>query len=314
MKQLTVRQERVPSKLEGLMPLLESFLLSQDVRQGSRRTYKRSLRQFVEWLTREKIQNSTRETILAYKGHLEAQGLSSLTLSNYLVAVRKFFEWTEGIKLYPNVARGVKGAKQSRSFRKDPLTVDQAKELLVSVPRSTLQGKRNFALLNLMVRTGLRTIEIVRANVGDIRQEGGEAVLWIQGKGRDAKDEFVLLTKDTLKPIRVYLRARGDTGDKSPLFTSLSNRNKNKRLTTRSVSGIVKQLLRSMGLDSGRLTAHSLRHTSITLALQGGATIQEAQALGRHANINTTLIYAHNINRIAHAPERRIDAVLSRTG
>jgi integrase/recombinase XerD len=91
---------------------------------------------------------------------------------------------------------------------------------------------------------------------------------------------------------------------------SHSDRNFGKRLTTRSISRIVKDNLRKVGIDSSRITAHSLRHTAITLALQAGASIQEAQALGRHANINTTMIYAHNINRITHAPERKIDELL----
>ena len=64
-------------------------------------------------------------------------------------------------------------------------------------------------------------------------------------------------------------------------------------------------------LVNGRLTAHSLRHTASTLSLQGGATIQEAQALGRHASIDTTMLYAHNIERIAQAPERKIAELLA---
>lgn len=162
-----------------------------------------------------------------------------------------------------------------------------------------------------MIRTGLRTIEVVRADVSDIRQEGGEAVLWIQGKGREVKDEFVVLTPDTLDPIYDYLSLRNVKSDSEPLFASVSLRNNNERLTTRSVSRIVKTRLRNAGINNKRLTAHSLRHTAITLALQAGATIQEAQALGRHSNINTTLIYAHNVNRILNAPERKIDKLLS---
>ena len=250
---------------------------------------------------------------MAYKRALEAQGCSSFTMSNYLVVVRRFFEWAEGMKLYPNIAKGVKGAKHPKGFKKDPLTVDQAKALLSSIDRSTLLGKRNFALINLLLKTGLRTIEAVRADVGDIRQQSGEAILWIHGKGRDAKDEFVLLTEKTLKPINEYLAER-DRGEAAPLFASLSDMNYGQRLTTRSVSRIVKGYLRRIGLNSDRLTAHSLRHTAITLALKGGATIQEAQALGRHANINTTLIYAHNIDRLTQAPERKIDAVLNGVG
>lgn len=291
--------------------LVARFVAAQDVKPNSRQTYERGLRQFLSWLQRSESESPTRETVLRYKDALEARGLSALTVSLYLVTVRKFFEWAESMKLYLNVARGVKGAKRSKGFRKDPLTVGQVRELLDKVDRSTLQGKRDYALLNLLVRTGLRTVEATRANVGDIRQEGGEAVLWVQGKGRDAKDEFVLLTGETLKPIQDYLQARGGAAETSPLFASLSDRNRAGRLTTRTASRIVKDALKGIGLDSERLTAHSLRHTAITLSLLGGATIQEAQALGRHSNVNTTLIYAHNISRIAQAPERKIDALLA---
>jgi len=298
-------------RVDSLDSLIGRFLSAQDVKQTSKDTYRKGLERFFAWITEQDGANPTREDILAFKGYLDAQGLSSFTLSTYLVAVRKFFEWAEGMKYYPNIARGIKGAKKARGFRKDPLTVDQVKELLSRVDRSTLQGKRDYALLNLLIRTGLRTVEVIRADAGDIRQESGEAVLWIQGKGRDTKDEFVLLTQDTLKPLNEYLNSRGRVEDKAPLFTSLSDRNRDQRLTTRTIREIVKQNLKGIGLDNERLTAHSLRHTAITLSLMGGATIQEAQALGRHSNINTTLIYAHNINRIAQAPERKIDALLA---
>lgn len=291
--------------------LVDRFVDAQDVKPTSRATYRRTLRPFIDWLRSRTPGELTREAVLEYKRHLEARQLSALTVSAYLVAVRKFFDWGESVGFLTNVARGIKGSKRAKGFRKDPLTLEQTKDLLVSIDRSTLEGKRDFALLNLLIRTGLRTIEVTRADVGDIRQEGGEAVLWIQGKGRDLKDEFVLLTPDTLRPLRDYLSARGTTPDSAPLFCSHSDRNRNERLTTRTVSRVAKDRLRGVGLDSRRLTAHSLRHTAITLSLQAGATIQEAQALGRHANVNTTLIYAHNINRIAHAPERKIEALLS---
>jgi len=295
--------------------LVDSFIESQDVRANSKNTYRRSLKGFLAWIIKNSINTPTRNEILQYKAYLsskiENDKLSALTASNYLVSVRKFYEWAEGMKLYPNIAKGIKGFKRAKGFRKDPLTVGQIKELFKIVDTSTLQGKRDYALLNLLVRTGLRTIEIVRANIEDIRQESGEAILDIQGKGRDSKDDFVLLTDSTLKPILAYLQVRGSVEDKAPLFTSLSDRNKNQRLTTKSISRIVKAYLRAINLDSKKLTAHSLRHTAITLSLKAGATIQEAQALGRHADINTTMIYAHNIDRIKNAPERKIEELLS---
>lgn len=313
--------DNLPAPIEGaivldrkISGLIKAFISSQDVKESSKETYRRTLRQFIGWIKKKGITNPNRETILTYKEELRARGLSPLTLSGYITVVRKFFEWTEGMKYYPNIAKGIKGAKRATGFKKDPLTVPQIKELLGSIDRSTLEGNRDYALLNLLVRTGLRTIEAIRADLEDIRQQGGEALLWIQGKGRDDKDQFVLLTQETLRPIYEYLRVKGKGEKKGPLFASISDRNNGGRLTTRSVRRMVKERLRGIGIESNRLTAHSLRHTAITLSLQAGATIQEAQALGRHTNINTTLIYAHNIDRIKNAPERRIDKILAGIG
>ena len=305
-----VRLEKGLTRLEGMGRLIESFLSSQDVKETSKKTYQRGLKQFSLWVNQEKVINPTRDHILEYRTHLEGRGLSSYSVSSYLVAVRKFFEWSEGSRLYPNIARGIKGPKKPKNFSKDPLTLDQVKGLLNSIPRSSLRGKRDYALLNLLIRTGLRTVEVIRADIKDISQKSGEAVLWIQGKGRDSKDEFVLLTQDTLGPIREYLAER-NAQESEPLFTSQSDRNQNDRLCTRSISRICKDHLKGIGLNDGRLTAHSLRHTSATLSLLGGASLQETQALLRHANINTTLIYSHNIDRLKNAPERKIDALLA---
>jgi integrase/recombinase XerC/integrase/recombinase XerD len=299
----------------SLPTALADFLRSRDIRPGSQSTYRRQLRQFFDWLLRENISRPVWEDILRFKAALEARGLSPLTISGYLVAVRQFFQWTDSKGLHPNIAKSVKVARRPRGFRREPLTTDQVKNLLAVIGRSTLLGKRDYALLNLLIRTGLRAIELVRANRGDIRQESGEAVLWIQGKGRDAKEDFVLLTPPTLGPLREYLAAApGPDHPDLPLFASHSDRNPGGRLTCRTVSRIAKAHLRRIGLESRRLTAHSLRHTAITFSLLGGATLQEAQALGRHGDINTTLIYAHNIHRVHHAPERKIDALLAAGG
>ncbi len=310
MNELTIRTEadiRLDSRLNDL---INQFLLSQDIREISKSTYKRSLKQFSLWLEKEKIQNPNRETILAYKSYLERKGLSSATLSNYIVACRRFFEWLEGMKFYPNITKGIKGAKQPKGFKRDPLILEQIHNLLNSIDRTTQEGKRNFALINLMIRTGIRSIEVVRANVGDISQKSGEATLYIWGKGRDTRDEFVVLTQSSLRPLWAYLKTRGNVTDTDPLFASLSDRNFGKRLTTRSISGIIKTHLRKINLNSSRLTGHSLRHSAITLSLIGGCSIEEARLLARHSSLDTTLVYAHHLHRVKDAPERKIDAVL----
>lgn len=157
-----------------------------------------------------------------------------------------------------------------------------------------------------MIRTGLRTHEVIKANIGDIRQQAGEALLYVHGKGRDSKDEFVLLTQETLKPLYEYFQERGRLDDADPLFASLSDRNNNQRLTTRSIRRIIKEHLRGIGIDSKKLTAHSLRHTFATIAIMNGAPLLQVKEAMRHKSIDTTTIYAHAIDRITNGAERYI--------
>lgn len=294
-----------------LEDLVEAFLDSQDVAISSNRTYSRSLQQFTSWLHTTgragRLASLEREDILAYKDYLVAEKKSSYTVTLYITAIRKLYKWLESKKIYPDITRGIKGAKKPRGFRKDSLTPDQLRQALKAINKESLEGLRDYALFNMMARTGLRDIEVSRAQAGDIRQESGQPVLWIQGKGRGSKDDFVLLTKEALKPIKVYLKARGAVQEEEALFCSHSDRNSGQALTTRSISRIIKTALRRIGLDDRKLTAHSLRHTAISLSIKGGASLQQAQAMARHTDPKTTLIYFHNLQRVEAGAEKCIN-------
>jgi len=290
--------------------IIKQFIAAQDVSAISKATYLRQIRQFVVWLASvnklHTVHVLSREDLLEYKENLIALKMSCYTISGYITVVRKLFEWLESIKLFPNIARGLKGAKKAKGFRKDCLTISQVKDVLQVIDKTNLQGLRNYALINLLVRTGLRTIEITRARIEDLRQESGEAVLWVQGKGRESKDDFVLLVDETLKPLREYLSKRKPKSEQEPLFAPLNQRHKERFLTTRMVSGIVKQSFRKAGLDDKRLTAHSLRHTAISLSIKGGASLVQAQAMARHTDPKTTMVYFHNQSRIKSGAEKFI--------
>ena len=286
---------------------ISDFLDSLDVAEKSRATYERSLRQFISWLRdsgRYTLQLQ-REDILAYKEYL-AGSKSAYTVTLYLTSVRKLYQWLESNRIYPDITRGIKGAKKPKGFRKDTLSQEQLRETLGSIGMQSLEGQRDYAIFNLMARTGLRDIEVSRALVEDIRMEQGQEVLWIQGKGRDSKDDFVILTPEALKPIKAYLKARGRVKKDEPIFCSHSDRNRGGALSTRSISRIIKNSMRAVGLDDSRLTAHSLRHTAISLSILGGASLQQAQAMARHTDSKTTLVYFHNLERISSGAEKFI--------
>lgn len=304
--------------LESISPdkVITAFIASQDVKQKSKKTYLGALTQFFNYLDDEDKEyfDLFEEDIIRYKEYLTAEGKSALTVNSYLTAIRIFYRWLESKKICPNIAKGIKGTKKPRGFKKDSLTPYQAVMLLNSIERDSLGGLRDFALLYTLLTTAVRESALVNANVEDLRQSGGEALLYIQLKGGDSKDTPALIDEDVLKQIRAYLSERGEVKDDDPLFISLSDRSKGQRLTLRSVSRIVKERLKSVGLDDKRLTGHSLRHTGLTFSLLSGASLQETQNLAGHSDINTTLIYAHNIDRIKNAPERKIVSFLKDNG
>jgi len=210
---------------------LPRYLEELDVKPRSRDAYRKALKNFTGWIAERQKAAADKTDILAYKAHLQAT-YKAATISAYLTAVKGFYTYLEAEKLYPNIAAGIKGAKNSKGFRKDALTTEQTRTLLTSLNGNGIERLRDYAIVNLLVRTGLRTVEVQRADIADIRQEGGAALLYIQGKGRDEKDAFVLLTEATLQPIRAYVQARETVKplntthmDNPPLFAAHSNRN-----------------------------------------------------------------------------------------
>ena len=295
---------REPTIHDLIGPCLDAL----DVSEKTKGIYARNIGYFADWLQREGRTGSDRADFIAYKGHL-TESYEASTVSAYMTPVRVLYQWASSEGMTRDITIGIKGPKKARGFRKDPLSVDQAKALM-SVGEGDPDALRDRALTSLLIHTGIRTIEASRADIGDICTLAGFNVLRIWGKGRAEKDEFVILTSDVLQALDAYIASREDVTPDAPLFASRSNHNRGGRLTTRSISRIVKARMEEAGISSDRITAHSLRHTAVTLALMGGATIQEAQAMARHANINTTLIYAHNLERMNTPAEGKIAAIL----
>ena len=280
----------------------KSFISFIDASEKTVQTYTRASRQFAKYIYSNGITQPQREDIIAYREWLKKDHKPT-TVQNYIVAVRLFFQWTEQTGLYPNIAEHIKGAKLDKTHKKDYLTSRQVKKVLETAKEESL---RDYAILALMFTGGLRTIEVSRANVEDLRTAGDNEVLFLQGKGHEERTDYIKLMPEVEDAIRAYLTARGTTEPTEPLFTSSSNNSKGKRLSTRTISGIVKTSLINAGYNSDKLTAHSTRHTAVTLALLGGQSLQEVQQFARYANITTTQIYAHNLDRARNQCEETI--------
>jgi len=309
--ELLVRQpqEIASASSQRVDELVDSFIQAQDVKESSKLLYRRTLKQYFNWVNTKSylLSEIARPQLLEYKEDLLSSGMSSLTVGSYITSVKRFYEWTEANKFYPNVAKGIKSPKRKQQFKKQPLLPDQATALLSYYQDRAL---RDYAVVNLLLRTGLRTIEAIRANVEDITFKGSQRVLLVHGKGRDEKDNFVVLTDKAYQPIAQYLATRGKVNSSEPLFISSSNNSKGDRLTTRSISYIAKEGLKAIGLDERSFTAHSLRHTTAVNILRAGGSLETAQFTLRHSNPATTQIYTATLNeerRLQNSGEALID-------
>lgn len=299
----TARVIQLDDAMRGITPEHCTRFLSQlDEMPKTISVYARALKLFRDYLG----DNTTpqRVDIQAYKISLMGR-MKPNSVNLYLTAVRVFFRWMEIEGLYADICRGIDNVKVSKNFKKDPLTPAQVREVLASIDNT-----RDRAILMLMATAGLRCIEVVRANIEDLRTLGSDVVLFVWGKGRLDREEYVKVKDRTFKAILSHLEERGDPLGSEPLFTSNANQNKGGRLTPISVSRMVKTAMRKAGLNSPRLTAHSLRHTCATTNLIQGGTIQETQQMLRHSNIQITMGYLHNLERVNNNSEGRVEDAL----
>ena len=240
------------------------------------------------------------------------------TAAQYLRTVSAFFTWAAQAGLYPNIAAGVHAPKiRNDTHRKealspaDVLRIERSIEATAAahaaaaaqadkdragrIKRATAKGKRLKAIYLLAVNCGLRTVEISRANIKDIETRGGQAYLYIWGKGHTEPDTRKPLAPEVKAAIDEYLETRTDNpSGSSPLFVSTGNRSGGQRIAPTTISTMLKQALQAAGYDSERITAHSLRHTAGTSVMTLTEDLFITQQYMRHSNPATTEIYLHN--------------------
>ena len=262
-------------------------------------TYRKAMKSFFVFLSSRDVTLPTEGDVLEYMTLLNEQKKTASTMSLYLSTIKTFFRFLSKRRLYENIAEDIETPETDRDgLSKGYLSEDQETSLL-SV---AMDSPRDYSLLFLMLTTGLRTTEVVNANIEDLQETNGEFRLYVLGKGRKSKKDYVKVSDETLRLLRGYIGERTE----GPLFLSESNRNTTNRLTTRSVSRIVKTALKKAGIDSPSITAHSLRHTVAVQNLLQGGTLEETRGLLRHRDIRTTERYSHEVERIRNRSEARL--------
>lgn len=303
---------------EAAAQVVDAFIAQQPGKDSTRYTYRRSLNQFIAWIynTGRNLQTLGKADIVAYLAYMlpadedDTTGKSALTASSYLTAVKLFYKWAADNLAYPNIAAGVPLPRRAKKFRKEALTAEEAHALLEEVEATA--STRDTAIVNLLLRNGLRTIEVTRANVEDLQTKAGRTILLLKGKGHNERDDFAIISPKCKAALAAYLATRPAAKGKEPLFTCTSHNNQDGRLTTRTISGLVKQHLRAIGIDDRAYTAHSLRHTCACSLLDATGDLERVRETLRHSSANTTRIYTYHTEerrRLAAAPELCLDNV-----
>ena len=272
--------------------------------------YRRGLDVFAGWLRdQDGAGLVTPAHVVAFRDNLRER-YAVQTVNLRLTAVRRFYAFLVNTNRLPfSPAASVKGLKRVKSrthHKRDALANGEVVAVLDTCDVGTLDGIRDWCILSLMAYCGLRAVEVHRADIGDLRTRGDRLTLDVQGKGRQEKDEFVVIPPSAERAVRTWLRHRVTfrnhaAGD--PLFVSLSNQNRGNRLGLRAIRGMVKRRYQDAGVAGEHKTTHSLRHSAITNAIRQGATPMQVQSMARHSSFDTTLGYYHEVSRVDEPAE-----------
>lgn len=297
-------QEKAQNEQQSILTLtlgeLEKRLLDfrrEYLREKSKETvgtYMRSLNEFERWFVQQRgTFHFTEAGILAYKRYLmETRELSQVSVSTYLTALRRFCQYLVDIGLLDeNPALAVKGNRRPTSHSRSVLTEAEIAALLESLDAATQIGKRDRAVIYLMLYCGMSEIEIVRADIKDLEQTLLGWYLRVQGKGRTVKDQHVPVDPPVMEKIRIYLDTRGRIRPADPLFVSHGHRSEGERLNTRSIRSRINQHLKQADVKRPDITPHSLTHTAALIWLNDGMDIEDVKHRMRHGTLDTTMIY-----------------------
>jgi len=293
----TLTQAAITLELEAISP-------------QTRKAYMGDVRIFRRWLSEQGIENTsqiTRDTMLRYRGYL-LDTFSKATAARRFVVARRLLEAAVIDTLLPNnPAEKIKFSHgNSASKPHTALTEREAYRLLEKVDTSTVMGKRDLALLVVLIWAGLRRAELVAVTIGDISKKQESIVLTVaQGKGDKYRD--IPMEEGTFHIIEDYLEAAGrlNASPASPLFVGFDrgDHSTEQPLTDEHVCYIVKRYAKLAGVKA---TPHDLRATAITNWIETGANIVDVQRLAGHANPGVTSGYYSRKQHLKNSPVYKV--------
>ncbi|MDQ7031694.1 MAG: site-specific tyrosine recombinase XerD [Desulfonauticus sp.] len=266
------------------------YLLSvKGLSPQSVKSYLNDLQAFILFLHEqgiEDVKKISEDTLFLYLVYLRQKGLKNRSISRQLSSLRNFFSYLEEYNLLTtNPALLLENPKLPRLLPKI-LSLKEVK-LLLSMPNpSTLLGKRDKTILEILYAAGLRVSELIELQPLDFDPNVGILKVW--GKGN--KERLVPLHDQAQKTLNLYL------SEVRPLFKPKQDyiflNRSGKKLSRQGVWKMIKKYTLKAGLNTN-ISPHTLRHSFATHLLEGGADLRTVQILLGHADITATEIYTH---------------------
>ena len=278
---------RLPD-LEVAKSSVLSSLLCPDAQRG----YRHAIDEFVEWYCSEPRLSFSKTVVLRYRMHLESRNLAPGTVNLRLGAVRRLaYEAADCGLLSADLAAGirrVKGVKKLGVRLGNWLTADQPQALWQAPDREQVKGKRDRALLALLLACGLRRHELASLTFGHLQQrEGHWAIVDLRGKAGHVR---TLPVPDWVHGLLDdwTAAARITTGS---LFRRVSSAGKvwGEAVTEKLVWHVVKEFAAKTGVS--KLAPHDLRRSCARLCRAAGGELEQIQFLLGHVSVQTTERY-----------------------
>ena len=230
-----------------------------------------------------------RQGMLSYLLNLKERNYAATTAARKVAAAKSFFNFmvAEG-NIKDNPTLNVTSPRVGKSLPK-PISISQVRRLLEQpTKRSTLEAKRDRAILELLYASGMRVSELVSLNLGDIDTEGS----YVRCFGKGHKERLIPIYKQAALAVEEYVKETRPHLSHNDAEQALFLNRRGDRLTRQGLWQILKGYAKSAGLDK-EVTPHTLRHSFATHMLNGGADLRSVQELLGHANISTTQVYTH---------------------
>ncbi len=281
---------------------LKALVLNSVASAHSRRAYEHALNAFHSWYRPEEQGGFTRIAVQQYRAELERQGLAPSSINVQLAALRKLAaEAAENGLLAPEIAAGiakVRGARQAGVRAGNWLTRDQAQQLLQLPDVTTGKGRRDQALLALLIGCGLRRSELSALTLEHLGQRDGRWVLVdLVGKGQRVRS--IPMPAWAKTAVDRWTEAAGITSGRIFRALNKADRVVSEGMTPQSIFEVVERYSNQLGVA---IAPHDLRRTFAKLAHRGQAPVEQIQLSLGHASIQTTERYLGLEQDLVDAP------------